>query len=135
MTIEYEDLPAVSEAPLPLSVRMKIVASGSAAGLLAGAVAFGIVEAAVQSVGGVLGTAAAVLNNSEASTPSPASYWLALVTGVIAGLFAAAVAGESVICKRLDAAKFKVHVDMYRGVIEQRMRQEAERRARRRQPS
>lgn len=127
MTKEFDELPPVSAAPLSRIRRGFIIAEGCAIGLMAGIAATFIAIAVVPWITKVLVslTANAIDRPAEAASFSGGPPWFWWLAGVIVGLFGAGIVGFEAVEKRIDDAKLRVHVAMYRNVIEEHMRSEA----------
>lgn len=128
MTKEFDELPPVSAAPLSRIRRGFIVAEGCVIGLLAGTaaavLALSVAPWVVRLIGSV--SAGAIGDRpAEAASFSGGPPWFMWLTGVVVGLFGAGIVGFEAIEKRIAEAKLRVHVAMYRNVIEEHMRSEA----------
>lgn len=132
MTRQYDELPPVSAAPLSRIRRGFIVAEGCAVGLLAGTVA----AVVALSVGPwmvklIVSVSAEAIDDQPAGAGSfggGPSWYMWLAAGVL-GLLVAGVVGFEAVEKRIDDAQLRVHVAMYRDVIEEQMRSKAALRA------
>ncbi|WP_396908329.1 hypothetical protein [Mycolicibacterium sp.] len=131
MTRQYDDLPPVSAAPLSRIRRGFIVAEGCVIGLLAGTiaavVALSVVPWLVKLIVSVSAEAIGDQQAGAASFDNPP--WFVWLAGVVVGLLVAGIVGFEAIERRIDDAQLRVHVAMYRDVIEEHMRSEAALRA------
>lgn len=132
MTRQYDELPPVSAAPLSRIRRGFIVAEGSVIGLLAGTVAAVVALSvgpwAVKLIASVSAEAIGDQPAGAASFDGGQPWFMWLAAGVL-GLLVAGIVGFEAVEKRIDDAQLRVHVAMYRDVIEEHMRSEAALRA------
>lgn len=128
MTKEFDELPPVSAAPLSRIRRGFIVAEGCVIGLLAGTVAAVLALSVAPWVVRLIASVSVEAigdRPAEAASFSGGPPWFWWLAGVVVGLFGAGIVGFEAIEKRIDEAKLRVHVAMYRNVIEEHMRSEA----------
>lgn len=131
MTREYDELPDVDETVLPRSLRVSIFVAGALKGSLCGALACAFVLVAFPPlIEAFSRTAISVVADGAPQAEGPSAvqafaFWLgALGTGVFV---AAGVSGRSIL-RQIDAAKYRIHTTVYRDVIWEHIRDEAERR-------
>lgn len=134
MTSGYEDLPPVSEAPLPRGFRAFAIFWGVLGGCLAGAFSAGLAWVLITFVlKPFVGMADSVVDQTVGSGPAGdqagaagvLAAWVIVAAVAVVGVGVAAVVGEKLVTKQTDSAKLHVHVDLYRDIIEAHMRSEA----------
>lgn len=132
MTRQFDELPPVSAAPLSRTRRGFIVAEGCVIGLLAGIVAAGVALSVAPWVAKLMVSVSAGAIGDQPAEAAPLNGgppWFMWLTAVVVGLLGAGIVGFEAVEKRIDAAQLRVHVAMYRNVIEEHMRSEAALRA------
>lgn len=134
MTSEYQDLPPVSEAPLPRGFRAFAIFWGVLGGCLAGVfsagLAWGLITFVLKPFVGLTGS---VVDQTVGSGPvggqdvgsGVLAAWVIVAAVAVVGVGVAAVVGEKLVARQIDSAKLHVHVNLYRDIIEAHMRSEA----------
>lgn len=128
MTRKYDELPPVSAAPLSRIRRGFILAEGCVVGLLAGTVAAVVVmTVAPWMMKLIVSVSADAIGDQPAGAASfdGGSPWFMWLAGVVVCLLVAGIVGFEAVERRIDDAQLRVHVAMYRDVIEEHMRSEA----------
>lgn len=134
MTSEYEDLPPVSEAPLPRGFRAFAIFWGVLGGCLAGVFSAGLAWVLITFVLKLfVGMTDSVVDQTVGSVPvgdqagmaGVLAAWMIVAAVAVVGVGVAAVVAEKLVTKQIYSAKLQVHVDLYRDIIEAHMRSEA----------
>lgn len=132
MTTRFEDLPPVSHAPVSTSTRVLSALTAIFNGLLAGAIVATIGWATLPFIRWTFTHGSTAI---EASAPAPESSsnlvgWLMWFTVLgLALVTAVTVSGRS-FAKQIHSAQLDVHVNTYREVITEHMREKSGRRIR-----
>ncbi len=134
MTSEYEELPPISEAPLPRGFRAFAIFWGVLGGCLAGVFSAGLAWALITFVlKPFVGMTGSVVDQTVGSgpvggqvvAPGVLAAWVIVAAVAVVGVGVAAIVGEKLVARQIDSAKLHVHVDLYRDIIEAHMRSEA----------
>lgn len=129
MTRRYDELPPVEDAPLSRRARVVFFAVAILLGSFAGAFACALVltffAPLVEGLAHTMDSVFGVGRDGEPFVLHPLMVRLgAIGMGIVVGAVVTALS----ICKQIDAAKVRIHVAMYREVIEEHIRDEASRR-------